>query len=248
MSVSCGEGVLSHLDQLENLSKNLSLRQEEKRRQEDAVQEKREVILQLRKERDELRDKVRQQKEQIQALSVKDEGSRQPRPSTKAALQDLRLEEMIGTLEALWFTGISGKKTDRGICICLSTAFEGHYLDSYYLQVENLQKPWISRHSIPPFIPLGEIATSHLQNDMKKFLVVLFDHLNGYAGRKFQADQLQDSPGPYIPGTLQRNTLHTVLSFRYNVTIHERTFCFSARLQYSAVTSVLPSEAAVTCP
>ncbi|XP_056418977.1 centromere protein O isoform X2 [Hyla sarda] len=241
------EGVLSHLEQLETLSQNLSAKQEQGRRREDVVQEKREEILRLKKKRDELQARVKQQEEQIRVLSGRAEGSCPPVPSTEEALQDLRLEEMEGAMEALWFTGISGKKTDNGICFCLSTAFEGQYLDSYYIQVHNLVKPLISRHSIPPFIPLGEITKSHLQSDMKKFLAVLSDHLNAFAGRKFQVDRLQDLSDIYIPDTLQRNSLNTVISFRYNVSIRDRTFCFSAKLLYGAVTSVLPTEAQVTC-
>ncbi|XP_044146005.1 centromere protein O [Bufo gargarizans] len=242
------EGVMSHLEQLETLAHNLAARQEQSRRQEDIVLDKREVILQLKKERDELQAKIRHQKEEIQALSAGDEGSRSLGPSTQEALQELRLEEMKGIMEALWFTGISGKKTDHGVCFCLSTAFEGHYLDSYYIQVHSLEKPRIIRHNVPPFIPLKEITNSHLQSDLKKFLSVLFDHLNGFAGRKFQADQLQGAEGTYIPDTLQRNSLHTVLSFSYNVTIDNQNFCFSAKLQYGAITAVLPTEALVTCP
>lgn len=242
------EGVLSHLEQLETLSHNLATKQEQSRQREDVLQEKKELILRLRKERDELQAKIKRQEEEIRVLSVRDEGRRPLGPSTKEALQDLRLEELKGAMEALWFTGISGKKTDNGICFCLCTAFEGHYLDSYYIQVDNLEKPRITRNSIPAFIPLGEIAKTHLQSDLKRFLSVLFDQLNGFAGRKFQADRLQEARGTYIPDTLQRNSLHTVLSFSYNVTIEEQTVRFCAKLLYGAVTSVLPTEAQVTCP
>ncbi|XP_069830085.1 centromere protein O [Dendropsophus ebraccatus] len=242
------EGVLSHLEHLKTLSQDLTMKQKQSRQLEDVVLEKREEILQLRKKRNELQAKIRQQEEQIQVLSGRVEGSLPPVPSSQEALQDMRLEEMMGTMEALWFTGISGKKTDNKICFCLSTAFEGHYLDSYYIEVDNSQRPRITRHSIPPFIPLGEITKLHLQSDMKRFLSLLFDHLNGLAGRKFQADRLQDTPGAYIPGTLQRNSLHNVLSFNYNATIDGQTFCFSAKLLYGTITGVFPTEVQVTCP
>ncbi|XP_073418018.1 centromere protein O [Dendrobates tinctorius] len=241
------EGVLSHLEQLETLSHNLAERQEQSRRQEDVLQEKREILLQLKKERDELQAKIKQQSKEIQVLSATDEGSRQPQPSTREAMRDLRLEEMEAAMEALWFTGISGKKTDKGFCFCLSTAFEGHYLDSYYVEVKNMENPRIVRHSIPVFIPLSKIS-KHLRSNRKKFLTDLADHLNGFAGRKFQADRLQDAPGLCVPDTLQRNSLHTVISFSYNVAIDGQTFCFSAKLLYGAITGVLPTEALVTCP
>ncbi|XP_075716960.1 centromere protein O isoform X2 [Rhinoderma darwinii] len=184
----------------------------------------------------------------IRALSVTGEGSRPLKTNTREAMQDLRLEEMTGAMEALWFTGISGKKTDNGFCFCISTAYEGHYLDSYYIQVDHLERPRLTRHCVPPFIPLGEIAKTHLQSDLKKFLSVLFDHLNGFAGRKFQADQLQDAADTHVADTLQRNSLHTVLSFSYNVKMGQKNFRFSAKLLYGDITGVLPTEALVTCP
>ncbi|KAM4040818.1 centromere protein O isoform 1-T2 [Anomaloglossus baeobatrachus] len=242
------EGVLSHLSELETLSHDLSERQERSRRQEDVLQEKRGILLQLKKERDELQEKVKRQREEIQAMSATHEGRRPRRPRPREAMQDLRLEEMKGIMEALWFTGISGQKTDTGYCFCLSTAYDGHYLDSYYVQVDNTDTPSrIVRHSVPIFIPLGKIS-QHLEGSTKKFLIQLSNHLNGFAGRKFQADRLQDVLGAYVPGSLQANSLHTVISFRYNVAVDGQTFCFSAKLSYGVITGVRPTEVQVTCP
>ncbi|KAG9469107.1 hypothetical protein GDO78_021188 [Eleutherodactylus coqui] len=134
------------------------------------------------------------------------------------------------------------------MCFCLSTAFEGHYLGSYYIEVNNLERPQIGRHCIPVVIPLAEISAAHLQTSLKKFLSLLFDHINAFAGRKYQADRLQDSPGACVPGTLRKNSLHTVLTFSYNVTLHGQNLLFSAKLLYRDVTAVLPTEALVTCP
>lgn len=87
--------------------------------------------------------------------------------------------------------GISGKLTKRGVCFCISTAYEGTYLHSYYLDVLTKPEVQIQRHSVPTFIPLEQIARRHLQTDIRRFLAVLSDHLNAYAGRRYQADQLQ---------------------------------------------------------
>lgn len=77
------------------------------------------------------------------------------------------------------------------MCFCISTAYEGTYLDSYY--VDLLIKPLvkIQRHSVPVFIPLEQIAKKYLQTDIRRFLSVLSDHLNAYVGRRHQADQLE---------------------------------------------------------
>ncbi|XP_075057272.1 centromere protein O [Mixophyes fleayi] len=241
------EGVLSHLEQLESLSHNLAVKQQQSRREEEILQEKRDAIVRLQREKDELQTRIKLQKEEIQALTVKEEASGPAGPCRKEALQEMRVEEMKSVMEALWFTGISGKMTDNGVCFCISTAFEGTYLDSYYLQVDKLENPRIVRHSVPPFIPLGEIAKTHLQANLKKFLSVLFDHLNGYAGRLHQADQLQRAESTYVSGTLKKNSLCTVLSFSYYASVAGRMSSFSAKLLYGDVIRTLPTEALIIC-
>lgn len=77
------------------------------------------------------------------------------------------------------------------MCFCISTAYESTYLDSYYVHLLVKPEVQIHQHSVPTFIPLEQIAKKYLQTDIGRFLSVLSDHLNGYAGRKYQADQLE---------------------------------------------------------
>lgn len=77
------------------------------------------------------------------------------------------------------------------MCFCISTAYEGTYLESYYLDVLTKPEVQVQRHSVPIFIPLEQIAKKYLQTDIRRFLSVLSDHLNAYAARRYQADQLQ---------------------------------------------------------
>ncbi|KAM4695353.1 centromere protein O [Discoglossus pictus] len=244
------EGVLSHLEQLESLSHNLSVKQEQKKREHEALDEMRETVLKLRIQRDELKAKVTQQKEQLQALRSEQD----VRPDTVHAAEDtqeavleMRLVEVKKILEAYWLTGISGKLTKKGVCVSISTAFEGTYLDTYHVELVMQPSPRIVRHSVPAFIPLEQIAKTHLHTDLKRFLFVLFEHLNSYAGRKYQADQLQAHPEIFVCGTLQRNSLCTVLTFQYNLKLEGRAITFNVKLLYGNVTLCLPTEAVITC-
>ncbi|CAI9579996.1 unnamed protein product, partial [Staurois parvus] len=144
-------------------------------------------------------------------------------------------------------SGISGKLKDDAACFCISTAFEGTYLDSYYIQVNNVKNPQIVRHSIPAFIPLHDLAKEHLPAALKKLLHVLFERLNGYAGRKFQADRAEKISPVYVEGSLQKNSLYTVLSFTYNVTVEGQIVGFAAKLLYADLADTLPTEVMVTC-
>lgn len=92
---------------------------------------------------------------------------------------------------SLFASGLSGKLTSRGVCVCISTAFEGNLLDSYFVDLV-IEKPLrIHHHSIPVFIPLEKIAAKYLQTDLQHFLFSLCEALNAYSGRKYQADRLQ---------------------------------------------------------
>lgn len=93
----------------------------------------------------------------------------------------------------MFASGLSGKLTSRGVCVSISTAFEGNLLDSYFVDIV-IQKPlWIHHHSIPVFIPLEEISAKYLQTNIQHFLFSLSEYLNAYSGRKYQADRLQVS-------------------------------------------------------
>lgn len=75
----------------------------------------------------------------------------------------------------------------KGVCVSLATAYEGTYLETYNLEIDLKPTLRISRHNIPPFIPLSNIAEqSHMQTDIKAFLNTLSQHLNAFSSRKQQ--------------------------------------------------------------
>ncbi|PKU29682.1 hypothetical protein llap_20013 [Limosa lapponica baueri] len=167
-------------------------------------------------------------------------------PSARAVLE-WKIKSVKSMLQIFYLTGISGKLTKRGVCFCISTAYEGTYLDSYHLDLLTKPEVQIYRHSLPTFIPLQQIAKKYLQTDIRRFLTVLSDHLNAYAGRRYQADQLQERFSDQIEGTLQRNSLCNLLVFNYNVSSKSKTFPFRARLLYGDLCCSLPTEVAVSC-
>lgn len=75
----------------------------------------------------------------------------------------------------------------KGVCVSLATAYEGVCLETYNLELDLRPTLRISRHNIPPFIPLNSLAEqSHMQTNMRTFLDTLSQHLNAFAGRKHQ--------------------------------------------------------------
>ncbi|NXW61848.1 CENPO protein, partial [Eurystomus gularis] len=237
-------GVFAHLEALEARAYEAAVKQEEMEQREEKLARLKARVQELRLQRDELRAKVDLQ----QRGQLRKEGAvlDPVQPSARAVLE-WKVKSLKAMLQLFYLTGISGKLTKRGVCFCISTAYEGTYLDSYYLDLLIKPEVQIHRHSVPIFIPLEQIAKKYLQTDLRRFLSVLFDHLNAYAGRRYQADQLQECFSAQIEGTLQRNSLCNLLVFKYSVSRKSRTFPFHARLCYSDLCCSLPTEVVVSC-
>ncbi|NWH43108.1 CENPO protein, partial [Fregata magnificens] len=237
-------GVLAHLEMLEAQAHEAAVKEEETEQQEEKLASLKARVQELRLQRDELRAKVDlQQKEQLGKGGVTSDLAQ---PSARAVLE-WKIKSLKDMLQVFYLTGISGKLTKRGVCFCISTAYEGTYLDSYYLDLLAKPEVQIHRHSIPIFIPLEQIAKKYLQTDIRRFLFVLSDHLNAYVGRRYQADQLQERFSHQIEGTLQRNSLCNLLVFNYNVSCQNKTFPFNVRLLYGDLCCSLPTEVIISC-
>lgn len=75
----------------------------------------------------------------------------------------------------------------KGVCISLATAYNGVFFETYNLELNLRPIMTISRHNIPPFIPLKRLEEeSDFQTDLTVFLDTLSRHLNAYVGRKEQ--------------------------------------------------------------
>lgn len=75
----------------------------------------------------------------------------------------------------------------KGVCVSLATGYKGTLFESYNLELNLKPTLRISRHDIPPFIPLNSLARSNnMQTDLKAFLDHLSQHLNAYVGRRQQ--------------------------------------------------------------
>ncbi|CAH6786875.1 centromere protein O [Phodopus roborovskii] len=242
----CKGGVLAHLERLEAQMNRSSRRSEELtvHTKESSLRTK---IHELRRQRDKLRAEVKQRRATIKVSSANEDPNRTVELSEP---EDLARQwgNVKSILRAYRFTGLSGKLTSHGVCVCISTAFEGNLLDSYFVDFV-IEKPLrIHHHSIPVFIPLEKIATAYLQTDIQRFLFSLWEYLNAYSGRKYQMDLLETDFSAFLTGPLQRNALCNLLSFTYEVDQGRQTFSFSATLQYENLTAALPTDVTVTCP
>uniref|UniRef100_A0A671FQQ9 Centromere protein O n=1 Tax=Rhinolophus ferrumequinum TaxID=59479 RepID=A0A671FQQ9_RHIFE len=234
-----GLSVLAHLEKLET-QVNRSRKKLEEPQGAQAVESSLGTKI-----RDKLRSEVKQRQARVAVRDTSVEPDQTLEISEQKAWERKR-ENVKAILQAYRFTGLSGKLTSRGVCVCIHTAFEGTLLDSYFVDLV-IQKPLrIHHHSIPAFIPLEEISAKYLQTNIQHFLFSLCEYLNAYAGRKYQADQLQRDFAAFLAGPLQRNSLCNVLSFTYKVELRGQAFTFCARLLYKDLTVTLPTDVTVT--
>ncbi|XP_051471106.1 centromere protein O isoform X2 [Apus apus] len=236
-------GVFTHLEMLERQAHQTALKQEEEEQQEEKLAMLKARVQELRLQRDQLQAKVDLQQN---GQPGKEGAVSDPAQPSARAVVEWKVKSIEAMLKLFYLTGISGKRTKRGVCFCISTAYEGNYLDFYYLDLLTKPEVQIHRHSIPIFIPLEQIAKKYLQTDIRRFLSVLSDHLNAYVGRRYQADQLQEQFSDQIVGTMQRNSLCNLLVFNYNVSSKSQTFQFNVRLLYGDPCCSLPTEVTVS--
>ncbi|XP_063087590.1 centromere protein O isoform X2 [Cavia porcellus] len=236
-------GVLAHLEGLEAQMNRACKRSEKPWRvqaRESALGTK---IRELRRLRDKLKAEVKRRQQTTEKASLASTECDQTVETREQEALERKRESVKAILQAYRFTGLSGKLTSRGVCVCISTAFEGNLLDSYFVDLV-IEKPLrIHHHSIPVFIPLEKIAAKYLQTDLQHFLFSLCEALNAYSGRKYQADRLQGEFAAFLTGPLQRNSLCNLLSFTYKV---DQSSSFRARLLYEDLTVTLPTDVTVT--
>lgn len=237
-------GVLAHLERLETQVNRSRKKLEEPQRAQAVGSSPGTKIHKLRSLQGELRAEAKQRQARVEHTA-----SVEPEQTSEISEQEVwerKRENVKSILQAYRFTGLSGKLTSRGVCVCIHTAFEGHLLDSYFVDLV-IQKPLkIHHHSIPVFIPLEDLSAKYLQTDIQHFLFSLCEYLNAYAGRKYQADRLQSDFAAFLAGPLQRNSLCNVLSFTYKVELRGQCFPFCARLLYKDLTVTLPTDVTVT--
>uniref|UniRef100_A0A8D2KR05 Centromere protein O n=1 Tax=Varanus komodoensis TaxID=61221 RepID=A0A8D2KR05_VARKO len=237
-------GVLSHLEKLEASAHTAALEQGERRQHAEKVARMEARIQELKRQRDQLRAKLNACRSRVGASRTLTSGVC---PSGQRVSEQLPLPSRGSSVHGCFLLGFSGRLTQHRACLCITTAFQGTYLDSYHLDLLMQEPVQIQHHSVPAFIPLEQIAAKYLQTDLKRFLSELSDHLNAYAGRKFQILlRLQEHFAAFLKGPLRGNSLHNLLEFSYGVS-EAAPFPFTVKLIYGDPVSTLPTEATVTC-
>ncbi|KAI4884583.1 hypothetical protein NFI96_034552 [Prochilodus magdalenae] len=133
-------------------------------------------------------------------------------------------------------------KQSKSVCVSFRTAFEGVYLETYNVEIDLTRTVQITRHNIPPCVPLGRLAKDNLQTDFKAFLEILSLHLNALAGRKQQISLIKEHTGTVE--VIERNQLCNFLVLMCK-TQEENQPAVLCTLEYGELTQCLPTRVTI---
>ncbi|XP_053700839.1 centromere protein O [Synchiropus splendidus] len=190
MEFSSNNGVWDALRVLDVQSRNRTAQAQ----QPPPVQLLRRKLKQLTEKRDQLKAEIQTHKK-LQKIRTRldsrcdDEGMEEVSensPVLELIASQTRLKDLLYAHHIVGGYDIMKTEEGRGVRVSLATAYEGTYMDTYYLEMRLQPTLRIQRHNIPPFIPLNSIAEQNMETDMQLFLSILNQHLNAFAGRKQQ--------------------------------------------------------------
>ncbi|XP_029349042.1 centromere protein O isoform X2 [Echeneis naucrates] len=132
----------------------------------------------------------------------------------------------------------------KGVCVSVATNYEGVYLDTYNLEIDLKPKLRISRHNIPPFIPLNSLTEQcNLQSHFRVFLDTLSCHLNAFTGRKQQLKLVKEQQKSVE--VMESNVLCSLLVLM--LTVSKGKPLVLCTLEYADHTSCLPTRVHFEC-
>ncbi|GAA6109360.1 centromere protein O [Tachysurus ichikawai] len=235
------KGVFDHLMMLER-TEAAGLQ----RRLEEHLEELRTTAATLRAKR----DRIRGETSDIKNLNDKmDQGLPLDDEATEAKIKQyllmsrcMQLKDLQNAHRLIAGYNMVESKQGKSVCVSFHTAFEGVCLETYYMEVDLTRKVQISRHNIPPCIPLEKLAKENLQTDFKGFLQTLSLHLNALAGRKQQISLIEELLETVE--IIEKNQLCNFLALMCN-TPAESDDAVLCTLEYGDLTRCLPTHVVI---
>ncbi|XP_026195256.1 centromere protein O [Anabas testudineus] len=242
------KGVLSHLNLLEVLARS----RKSQPQQHSRVNELKAKAAALMKQRDQLKaeiqthqnlQKLRTSMDRQNSNDEEDEMDDDSENSENSQLLRLmarhtQLKDLLDAHHLIGGYDVIKTSRGKGVCVSLATAYEGVYLDTYNLEIDMKPKLRISRHNIPPFIPLNDLAEqSNMETNIKDFLDLLSRHLNAFAGRKQQLKIVKEELKSIE--VMESNVLCSILVLMF--TVPRQKTAVLCTLDYTDHTRCLPT-------
>ncbi|KAG7328404.1 hypothetical protein KOW79_008348 [Hemibagrus wyckioides] len=210
----------------------------------DVLEELRTTAATLRAKRDRIRREtsaIKNLKDKMDQGLLLDEASEEKIEQYLLMSQRMQFKDLQTAHRLIAGYNLVESKQGKSVCVSFHTAFEGVCLETYYIEADLTRKVQISRHNIPPFIPLEKLAKENLQTDFKGFLQTLNLYLNGLAGRKQQIYLTEELGTVEV---LEKNQLCNFLALMCKAPAEsdEAVLC---TLEYGDLTRCLPTHVTI---
>ncbi|XP_005736739.1 centromere protein O isoform X3 [Pundamilia nyererei] len=239
------KGVLSHLSLLEVKARSRKTQLQ----QQSRVMELKAKVEALKTQREQLKAQI-QTHQDLQKLRLamdkqcadeEEENMEEESENSKLLRLMARHTQLKDLLHAHHLIGgydIIKTRKGKGACVSIATAYEDVFLDTFNLEIDLKPTVKISRHNIPPFIPLNNLAEqNNMQTDLRVFLDTLSKHLNAFAGRKQQLKLVKEKHKSVE--VMESNVLCSLLVLLFTVP-REKTAVLCT-LDYTDHTRCLPT-------
>ncbi|XP_028250438.1 centromere protein O [Parambassis ranga] len=243
------KGVLSHLNLLKVQARGLKAQPQQ---QQSRVKELKAKVEALKMQREQLKAEIQTHKKLQDLRSSMDNRRAEEEEEMNEDSENSQLLRLMARHTQLkdllhahhLIGGYDIMRTRKGVCVSLATAYEGFYLDTYNLEIDMKPRVRVSRHNIPPFIPLNSLTEqTHMQTDLRPFLDTLSQHLNALAGRKQQLKLVKEQHQSVE--VMESNVLCSILVLMLTV-LGEKTAVLCT-LDYTDHTRSLPTHVRLEC-
>ncbi|XP_077588250.1 centromere protein O [Stigmatopora nigra] len=245
------KGVLSHLSTLEQWA-TCRRQQPRKRSREEELRARVEA---LTAQRDRLKAEIHthkdieKRKERLFHQCTEEEEETESNGSESEQLlqllaRQMHLKERLYAHHIIGGYDITKTRSGDGICVALTTAYNGTYFDTYNLELKVKPTLKIIRHNVPPFIPLSELTEqAATRDDIRGFLDELSTYLNAFVGRRQQLSLVKELH-PWV-AVMESNMLYSRLVLMLSIPGEKTTLLCT--LCYMDHTSLLPTRVDFDC-
>ncbi|XP_032356765.1 centromere protein O [Etheostoma spectabile] len=247
------KGVLSHLSLLEVQARS----RKSERQQPSRVKELKAKAEALRTQRDQLKAEIETHKSlqklrasmDKQCAHEEEEDEEMAEDSENSELLRLmarhtQLKDLLHAHDIIGGYSVIKTRQGKGLCVSVTTAYNGVYLENYNLEMDLKPTVRISRDNIPPFIPLKSLAEqSNMQTDIRTLLDPLSQHLNAFAARKQQLKLVKELHKSVK--VMESNALCSLLVLMF--TVPREKMAVLCSLEYTDHTRCLPTRVHFEC-
>jgi len=216
------EGALYDLQRLQEKADRRNTEYEYVKQQNAELGDLKTKVEQLRERRDKLRERLKHGPlEIVQEYLKMGQSSRRKYPNTLkqtvlTAARLLHKRKLADLCDAYRLTGISIVSQEaKRTCFRCETFFNCRYHEPYYVEVELRDNTLeIHKHTVPYFIPIDTISQQYLNSDIKKFFMVISEHLNAFVARREQVHLCEEQHKDRLEGEISCSPAHDFIQLK----------------------------------